>query len=130
MLLSGMWTPLDNQLPNGDKPNTMLLLPDGRVMAQGGSASASTAWYALNPLGATAYRGSDAPDQTYVQGFWSTLQSMGTPRRFFASDVLPSGNVFVEGGEYTQNGPATDVNTGEVYNPQSNSWTPIADPST
>jgi len=69
------------------------------------------------------------PDQTgsYIKGTWTTLSSMGTPRLYFASNVLQSGNVFVQGGEYSgSSGAQNDVNTGEIYNPTTDTWTPIS----
>jgi len=49
------------------------------------------------------------------------------PRLYFASVVLTSGKVWLLGGEYS--GPALDSTwnpTGEMYDPVSNSWSPIA----
>lgn len=51
---------------------------------------------------------------------------MKKQRLYFASHVLPNGTVWVLGGEYS--GPALDQNTagdGELYDPQTNSWTPV-----
>jgi predicted outer membrane repeat protein len=121
-LLSGGWTPLDAQLPNGDSSNTMVLLSDGRVMVHGGGSSPSTTWYALNPAGIFTH--SDFADPTYIQGSWSQMQSMNVARRYFPSAVLPNGNVFVVGGEYST--PYDFTDTAEIYNPQANSWTSVA----
>jgi hypothetical protein len=92
----------------------MLLLPDGTVMAQGGGISNS--WTKLSP------------DSTgnYINGTWSNLTSMSTQRLYFGSNVLPSGNLFVIGGEYSgSSGAQNDTNTGEIYNPGQNSWTSL-----
>src|SRR5262249_54463798 len=73
-------------------------------------------WYQLTP---------DATG-SYLNGTWSTLASMSTQRLYFPSNVLPSGKVFLVGGEYT--GPLgiqTDANTGESYDPVANTWSPI-----
>ena len=49
------------------------------------------------------------------------------PRLYFASNVLPDGRVFLVGGEYSGPGlPATFTNTGEIYNPVTNTWSSIA----
>ena len=96
----------------------MMLLPDGRVMAVGYNAGqTSKNWYALTP------------DSTgdYVNGTWSTLASMSLERLFFASNVLPSGKVLVQGGEYSD--PFSDqnlVNSGQIYDPATNKWSNIA----
>ncbi len=96
----------------------MMLLSDGRVMAQGGAGNASKQWSALTP---------DATGN-YVNGTWAPLPSMGLERLYMGSNVLPSGKVFVVGGEYS--GPATTQNftpTGEIYDPIANTWTAIPD---
>jgi hypothetical protein len=50
---------------------------------------------------------------------------MHDQRLFYASDILPNGDVFVAGGEYS-NGLHDRTNTGEIYNPITNTWTSIA----
>src|SRR5437773_11665534 len=60
MLLTGSWTRLVNQPANA---STMLLLPNGSVMAQGGDKS--SLWNRLTP---------DASG-SYVNGTWSALAS-------------------------------------------------------
>lgn len=111
---SGTWNKLTNAAPDVDGIGTMMLLSNGDVMAQGGAGSGlypSTAWYQLTP---------DATG-SYINGTWSNLASMSIARTFFASNVLPNGNVFVQGGEYSSAGSLT--NTGETYNPVTNVWT-------
>lgn len=109
----GTWTKLTNQAL--DYTGTMLLLTDGSVMVQGYVPADN--WMHLTP---------DA-NGSYVNGTWTNLASMSTPRLYFASHILPSGNVWVLGGEYTGNPlVATWSRTGEVYDPVSNSWSPIA----
>src|SRR5262249_31448244 len=58
-------------------------------------------------------------------GSWTTLASMNTSRLYFASKILLNGNVFVEGGEYS-NGVQNWTNTGEIYNTTTKAWTTIA----
>ncbi|HZU38854.1 MAG TPA: kelch repeat-containing protein, partial [Gemmataceae bacterium] len=115
-LLTGTWLQLANRptLAIGDIAlGTMLLLPNGSVMVNGeGPASqqknqsgASSSWYELTP------------DSTgsYVNGTWTQLPSMNTPRRFFGSVVLPNGQVLIAGGEYDNTSfNATDINTCEM----------------
>jgi hypothetical protein len=115
-LLSGTWTALTNLAPTSI--STMLLLSDGTVMAQGGGNNTTVnTWYKLTP----------DSSGNYVNGTWSTRASMGTARRFYASNVLTNGNVFLVGGEYSgSNGAQNWTNTGEIYNPVSNSWSAIA----
>jgi hypothetical protein len=49
---------------------------------------------------------------------------MNDTRLYFASDVLPNGNVFVAGGEYD-----TGAATAEIYNTVSNTWAEIPVPT-
>ena len=62
----------------------------------------------------------------YATGTWSTLASGPVARLYFASQVLPDGRFWLVGGEYT--GPGLQANwgnTGEIYDPVANTWTPI-----
>jgi methionine-rich copper-binding protein CopC len=109
----GTWTALAHAAPSGT--GTMMLLPDGRVLAQGGGTAKT--WYALTP---------DATG-SYVNGTWSQLTSMGLERLYFGSNVLPDGRVFVVGGEYSGPfGSQNWINSGEIYNPVTNTWTGTA----
>ena len=96
----------------------MLLLTDGSVMVQ---QFYNTGWYHLQP------------DQQghYANGKWSTNASMTAARLFYGSQVLPDGNVFVAGGEYSS--PAGSGATAELFNPLANngvgSWTNITPPA-
>jgi hypothetical protein len=113
------WTPLVNQAP--DYAGTMMLLSDGRVMVQG--YVPGNDWMTLSP---------DASG-SYVKGTWSTIAPMSTTRLYYASNVLPSGKVFLLGGEYSDfNYDINWTNTGEIYDPVANAWSSIAtfpDPS-
>ena len=106
----GTWVALNHSAPGGIE--TMLLLSDGTVMAQGGGSS--TTWYKLTP------------DTTgsYINGSWTTLTSMHYSRLYYSSDMLTNGNVFVAGAEY-----GTGTTNAEIYNPVANSWSIIAVPS-
>ena len=89
----------------------MELLSDGTVIGTQGKN-----WYKLTP------------DSTgsYVNGTWSTLASMSLERLYDATNVLKDGRVFVVGGEYSgPNLTANWTNTGEIYNPVTNTWTSI-----
>jgi hypothetical protein len=109
----GTWTPLTNLAPTPGT-GTMMLLSDGRVMVQGGGVS--SAWSALTPDGAG----------NYINGTWSTLSPMSLERLYVGSNVLPSGNVFVVGGEYSgPSGVQNLTNTGEIYDPINDVWTTI-----
>jgi hypothetical protein len=93
--------------------STMLLLSDGRVMVQ---EEATPHWHALTP------------DDTgsYVNGTWSTLKDMSIWRRYYASGMLKDGRIVVIGGE--QSGAGNDTTQGEIYDPVSDTWSPMPSP--
>jgi hypothetical protein len=106
------WTPLVRTAPISIGP--MILLSDGTVMAQQDGVTKN--WYRLTP----------DSFGSYINGTWSQLSSMSLERQFYPSNVLSSGNVFVEGGEYS--GPSGEknlTNKGEIYNPVSNTWSAV-----
>jgi hypothetical protein len=77
-------------------------------MAQQGGTT--NAWFQLTP----------DSSGSYIHGTWSRLASMRDTRLYFPSEVLDDGRVFVAGGEY-----GAGTRTGEIYDPVSNTWTPI-----
>jgi hypothetical protein len=109
--MAGTWHPLTNQ--PGFNTSTMILLTDGRVMVQ---EEGTAHWHALSP---------DASG-SYVNGKWSTLADMSFWRRYYASGVLKDGRFFLCGGE--QSGAGTDTNKGEIYDPVTDTWSPIRTP--
>jgi hypothetical protein len=109
----GSWIPLSSTPPGGGRAHHMLLLSDATVMVQ---QADSPSWFRLMP-GSTG---------GYTNGIWTNdILSMNYGRRFYASDVLQDGRVFVAGGEYPTNGSQQTVS--EVYNPSNNLWTTNAD---
>ena len=132
-LLSGTFTQLvitGNQAPVSGT-GTMLLLTDGTVMMQDGGSEngapgdVTNLWYRLTP----------SATGSYLNGTWSQLASMSYQRYDYAAEVLPSGQVMIQGGEVStdyqyippQGGnPGDDTPSGEVYNPLTNTWTNIA----
>jgi hypothetical protein len=105
------WTKLTNLAPSSI--SLMVQLTDGTVLVQ--SFNGQT-WMKLTP------------DSTgnYLNGTWTTLAPGPIPRLYFASQVLPNGKFWVLGGEYTGPGLAANWgNTGEIYDPIANVWTPI-----
>jgi len=109
--MTGTWSPLANLAPSPTGTGTMMMLSNGTVMVEGGGTTNS--WYQLTP----------STSGSYTQGTWTSLASMSLQRLYFASNVLPSGNVFCVGGEYSgPTGAQNFTNTGEIYNPVTNSW--------
>ena len=93
---------------------TMVLLTDGSVMMVN---YAGPGWLRLIP---------DARGN-YATGSWVPTAPMSEERLFFASQVLPSGKLWVLGGEYSgPQTPRTDTATSEIYDPVANSWSQAA----
>ena len=85
--------------------NTMILYPDGSIMEQ--ATSDFSLWQVLEPSATGSY-------SNYFQ--IPLAYQMSLSRLYFASNVLPNGNIFVLGGEYS--GPNLDqneTNTGEMF---------------
>ena len=94
----------------------MRLLTDGTVMVQSGS---SGNWLRLTP----------DSSGSYIDGNWTIdpINPMSTNRFSFASQVLPSGKVWVFGGEnYGPNDDDVWTATGTIWNPVTNAWSQVA----
>ena len=112
------WVPLVHAPPID--PGTMLVASDGTVLVHSEPPSGGTSvWYRLTP----------DPQGSYVDGTWSQIASMpaGYDPLYFASAILPNGQMIVEGGEYL-GGAATWTNKGAIYDPVSNTWRSVAPP--
>ena len=96
-----------------------LQLTDGTVM--GHSASNQSDWYKLTP----------DINGSYVNGTWTKLASL--PQDYspyaFASAVLADGRLVVDGGEYNPGQTFSLTNKAAIYDPATNSWTPLKQPS-
>jgi hypothetical protein len=105
---TGTWTAVTNTAPNNCY-GVMLLLTDGTVICKDDAGGGDgTGWNRLTP---------DATG-SYANGTWTSIANMNYDRLFFSSQVLPSGKVYVAGGEYGAGGTR-----GEVYDPVANTWT-------
>ncbi|HEX4059975.1 MAG TPA: hypothetical protein VHY58_03050 [Streptosporangiaceae bacterium] len=112
------WTPLKNA--PAFHPGTMLLASDGTVLVHSEPSSGGTSvWYKLTP----------DSSGSYIDGTWSQIASMpsGYDPLYFASAILPNGQMIVEGGEYL-GGDDAWTNKGAVYNPVTNTWRRVAPP--
>ncbi len=112
---AGTWSAVANLAP--DNIDTMLLLPDGTVMAASGEPNnghIGNAWYRLTP----------DTNGNYLNGTWTTLAPMQYTRLYYSSEVLTSGKVLIAGGEY-----GTGWGTSELYDPVANSWSQVPIPS-
>src|SRR5260370_4808388 len=109
--MAGTWQALTHQ-PNFNT-STMILLSDGRIMVQ---EEATKHWHALTP----DLHGS------YIDGTWSPLADMSFWRRYYASGMLKDGRIVLIGGE--QSGAGGDTHKGGIYDPLSDTWSPIPSP--
>ena len=110
---TGTWTPLAHPNPLGFGRLT-ILLSDGTVLLSGsGLYGTSASWAKLTP----------DSNGDYINGTWSGIAPMSTGRNAFPSALLPNGNLFVLGGEYSST--TGWINTGEIYDPLTNKWTSI-----
>jgi hypothetical protein len=106
------WTLLKNLAPGGSI-QLMVQMTDGTIMVQ---AYDGHTWMKLTP---------DAKG-SYINGTWTTLATEPIPRLYFASQVMPDGRFVAVGGEYSGPGLLANwSNTGEIYDPVANTWTPI-----
>jgi len=100
----------------------MLLASDGTVLVHEEPETGGTsAWYRLTP---------DAKGN-YAEGTWSRIASMprGYAPLYFASAILPDGQMIVEGGEYNGSSPeGVWTNKGAIYNPVKNTWKAVSPP--
>ncbi len=143
-IISGTWTPLNNQPSFGAE--SVFLLTDGRILTQDSNLT-NGAWWTLTP------------DNTgsYINGQWTSVASpanLGCPNGYpgqsadtvysplyYASAVLADGRFVMIGGEYNYNydypttfsgnkvSNETWTNQGAIYDPVQNVWTCITAPS-
>ena len=105
-------------------PQNMVVLTNGDVMTltsdRGPNSTMpdrSQVWMRLSP---------DATGD-YSNGSWRFTAPMSIPRLFFASNILRDTRLLVLGGEYSGTGlPQNWTRTGEIYDPASDTWAPIA----
>ncbi|MGA8629216.1 MAG: kelch repeat-containing protein [Terracidiphilus sp.] len=101
----------------------MILLTDGSVLMHNGYVTAlnnAHQWLRLTPDKFGKYEG----------GTWSGELDMKNARQWFASGVLKDGRVFAIGGEYSSDPMnPTDSPLGEIFDPQTNTWTALNKPA-
>ena len=116
---AGTWTKTTNA-PASAVAHAVLLT-DGSVLVNSMFfENHSDPWYRL------------VPDSTgsYINGTWVNAGSLpsGYNPLYFASSVLPSGQVVVFGGEYN-NGVGVWTTDGALFNPTTSKWTSLTAPS-
>ncbi len=121
--MASKWTTVSiANAPSGFVAGTMLLLTDGSVMIHGDT---SANWMRLTP-GTDPTQGGDV----YAHGAFAQTQAMASIREYFASGVVSDGRMYVIGAEYSDtSGKPKSRKDGQVYDPQTDSWTAISKPS-
>lgn len=115
----GTWTEATTPPPSAVAH--MVLLTDGSVLVNSFFFEThADKWYRLIPNSSGSY----------VDGTWVSAGTApsGYNPLYFASSVLPSGQVVIIGGEYN-NGGADWTTLGAQYNPHTNTWTSVAAPT-
>ena len=114
------WTKLTNT-PKFS-PGSTLLMMDGTIIVQdeGSNGAGGNQWWKLTP------------DNTgsYVNGTFSKIGALpsGYMPLYFASAVLPNGQLIINGGEYNGGGGVWTTK-GALYDPPSDTWVAVAPPS-
>ena len=108
----GTWAQILNDAPHNNH-GVALLLTDGSVIATTNSYNNGYLWDKLTP----------DINGSYINGSWTTIAPMQNQRYGFSSQVLKDGRVYIAGSEY-----GSAANTGEIYNPQNDTWIPIPNP--
>jgi hypothetical protein len=110
MMFAGTWTPLANPFSGG---GSMELLSDGTVVKPGNYTDTS---YKLTP---------DA-DGSYINGTSSPIADRSVRHLYQTSTVLTDGRLMNLGGKAQSFSMITNTNTGEIYDPLTNTWTAMA----
>jgi hypothetical protein len=116
---SGKWTDVGN-LPTFTEygPWAAQLLTDGTVLVLD---AGTDQWYKLTPDN----------KGIYTDGTWSAIAAMPSKDcpLYFATQVLPSGGMIENGGEYNPCGSSGESTAGALYDPVADSWTAVSPPS-
>jgi Kelch motif/Galactose oxidase, central domain len=105
------WTPAAS-LNTGRFLGVSASLPDGDVLVAGGNLTSGNATTSVEIYHAAT-------------NTWTSAGNLGTPRFAAVAVTLRSGKVLVVGGGLS-NSSSNNLDTGEVYDPSTNTWTPVA----
>ncbi|HTT84972.1 MAG TPA: hypothetical protein VMF67_15960 [Rhizomicrobium sp.] len=117
---SGTWTDVSGVPFTNEGGWGPMQLTDGTVIIKEAFTGTAGVWYKLAP---------DSKGQ-YTDGTWTKIATMpaGYSPDGFAQQVLPNGNVLIEGGEYNDE-QGDWSNKGAIYNPVANTWASVSPPS-
>jgi N-acetylneuraminic acid mutarotase len=112
---ANVWSPTGT-MNSGRVLHTVTLLPNGKVLAAGGSAAS------FSPIQAGTAEIYDPTSNT-----WTLTGEMTTPRQAHTTTLLADGKVLVTGGAIAN---GNIINDAELYDPASGQWTAISRMST
>jgi N-acetylneuraminic acid mutarotase len=104
---TGTWSKVGN-LNTGHSGHTATLLQDGRVLIVGGG------------VGLFTFSGAELYDP--ANGTWSITDSLNTSRSAHKATLLQDGKVLITGGYSCSNFRCSVLNSGELYDPASGTW--------
>jgi len=110
---TGTWSATGNTVVGHGGGPTLTLLPNGKVLMVGGATSGG---------------GFTATAELYnpATGTWSLTGSLTTGRWQHSATLLPDGRVLVAGGENYTFCPVCSLNSVEIYNPATGTWSTAA----
>jgi galactose oxidase len=116
--LTDVWTPIANTAATGRFEGSSVLLPPtlGRVMLVGG----------YNGSGGQPTNSTEILDFGSAVPQWRPSAHMAFPRMEHNVVLLPDGKVLAIGGRSDNDDSPTPVMTPEIFNPSSETWTPVA----
>ncbi|HVS36374.1 MAG TPA: hypothetical protein VMS17_12480 [Gemmataceae bacterium] len=115
LLSSGTWQEI--KTPTGTVGGVLELLPTGNVLVQDYN---SDNWYQLQPDSSGNYAVVNFPAN--LVSTTPTDASGANSRNTADAVVLPNGDIFELGGEYSSTGKSF-LNSGQIYDPTTNQWT-------
>lgn len=113
---TGIWS-VTGSLTTARSDHTATLLANGKVLVAGGLL-----------LNRDYFVTNSAELYDPSTGNWSTTGSLNTTRHGQTATLLPDGKVLVAGGSSTSNVSNTSLNTAELYDPASGTWSPTKHP--
>jgi WD40 repeat protein len=111
---NGTWTGT-NAMAKARYAHTATLLANGKVLVAGGTTNQ------YDPTSASLVQPAELFNPT--NDTWATTGPLNFPRFFHTATLLANGKVLVTGGMSSNSYPITILNSSELYDPATGSWT-------